>query len=471
MDIQKFINKFQSSIEVDYLKLVNLSENEVVIKNAFNVNYCNERTIVYFAERFIEANLPLFGLNPKFLLNEYNLTLNSTSGSPMKDFSFEVSGVSDGYHTNYIPDTCLSINGETYYIEYKVCESSFSYVKMANDYLKYRHYTYESKVDTYFIFVNFTKEKMGSISIPTLRYDTLKDPKYQIIFGDIKREDIDFDARVFIKKSAIEKNSIDLVEVELIGILDEIIDNSGPFSGKDGDEKFSTTSLIENNVFYQSKGICGSNVLTSNFIKENYWMIDNLYNYFLSNSLKYFSNNLKLSEFEFDEFAESGAYFNNTVKNLNKNSRALMNDASYNITYRKSYWVIYLLKKFCENNNLNFFDKFTLYNEKMQNDYLLLAKEIGYFHKDDDATSFNYLCYKLTYLIHGLFDLLYVKDDNGKLCEKPEIKYSKCKSRIINNIEKIKARIGYKQREKINYEKIESIRDVAISILISSLNK
>lgn len=466
MDIQKFINEYQNSLEIDYLHLFNLSESEVVSKNEFSINYCNERTIVYFTEKYLEVNLPKFSLIPNFLFNEYNIKLNSSSASPMLDFSSDVSGVSDGYHTNYIPDTCMSIGGETYYIEYKVCASSFSYVKMASDYLKYRHYTYDSKVNTYFIFVNFTREIVGYTSLPTIRYEKTKDPKYQILSKGIKPEDIDSDARVFIiKTNTGDKPSAILDTSDFIDILDDIVDQSSLFSSNDGDEVFTNTNLIENNIFYQSKGVCGSNVITSNFIKANFAMIDDLYKHFMEKGFLYFTNNLKLNDFSNEDFAESGKYFTSIVKHLNKDSREQMNDASYNITYRKSCWVIYLLKKFCENNNLDYFNKFSFNNEKMQKDYNLLVEEMDYFHKNDDATHFNYLCYKLTYLIHGLYELLYTKDDKGNLQEKPELEYSKCKSHIINNIEKIKEFLGYSKRDKIDYSNIETIKTIAVSIL------
>ena len=450
-DIQKFINEYQNSLETDYLHLFNLSESEVVSKNEFSINYCNERTIVYFTEKFLELNLPKFGLMPDFLLNEYTIKLKHASASLMLDFSTEVSGISDGYHTNYVPDTCFSVGGETYYIEYKVCDSSFSYIKMASDYLKYRHYTFDSKVNTYFIFVNFTKEIVGYTNMPTIRYEKTKDPKYQILSSGIKPKDIDFNARVFIKKTKVDgKSLVTLDTSDFIDVLDDIVDDSNLFSDRDGDEKFTSTNLIENNIFYQSKGVCGSNVITSNFIKSNYSMIDNLYSHFMEKGFLYFPSNLKLDDFNYDDFTESGKYFTSIVKRLNKDSREKMNDASYNITYRKSCWVIYLLKKFCENNKLDYFNNFSFSNKKTQNDYKSLVDEIDYFHKNDDATNFNYLCYKLTFLIHGVYELFFIKDDKGNLREKPELEYSKCKGRIINNIEKIKQLLGYRKREKID---------------------
>ena len=470
MDIQCLINKFQLSLETEYVDIITRSEINVVSKNLFTVNYCNERSLSYFSEKFIEENFPSFGLNIDFLINEYLIKLEESSLSSIPDFSDDIEGVKDESKSMFIPDCCFSLNKETYYLEFKVCSSLFSYIKLASDYLKFKHYTFNSTVPAYFIYVNFTKDMKGSIHVPTIRYDMAQEPKYQFISSKLKSSDIDTNARIFIAKTEKQDGDYNNTNEELVRTLDEIVKNSRIFSEADGDEKFAATDPIDTNVFYSAKGVLGSKVILSNFVKNHIDLINMLYDYFEEHASELLGPNFKLRELEYDDFVNASKYFNNIIKNLTEKYESNINEASYNVSYKKSYWIIYLLKKFCENYQLTIFDSFSLSNEKVQKDYELLMNDIDFFHKYDKSKEFTYLCFKLTYLIHNLYSFLYEKDEVGKLTIRQEALSSKQKSKVINCLEGIKTSIGYRKREKISYDNPIEIKKIVLSILELALN-
>ncbi len=475
MDIQTLVNDFEYSLATEYYSIVETCEKSFVSNEFFSINYCNERTIVYFAEKYIEEKCPnLIGNTSHFLLNEFFIKIKNNSLWENDDYSRFVDEVKDDKCLTNIPDTCLYFDNQIVFIEYKVCESSFSYIKLASDYIKYKRYSNLFSIPTRFIYLNFTKNRIDGIEIPTLKYNQNCNPKIEFLKDVLTRKDIERNARVFISEKDTHESKPDIILLNTNGFetaVDEISNNAENFLDENGDERFAKTDVLSKNIFYNLKGICGSNVILSQFVRNNFVGINKLFRFFLNNKYRYFSKDKKADNFIEQDFDDLGDHFTNIIHKLSKlPGETRINKATYNVSYKRSYWIIYLLKHFCKINKIAILEEIIFDDDKVKKDYEELERSIDFYHRKDDPEDFNYFCYQLTFLIFTIYDLLYEKDDNGKILrEKPETVFATCKANIIKNVEKIKTILGYKAREPINYDDNNTLKDISTKIVLKSI--
>lgn len=427
--IQEIINLFQKELETNYFELCTKCESDVVSFNSYSVNFCNERTIGHFCEDFIQNNFSTFKLIPISLLNEFSIKMDPSTAKSLPDFSSEVSEAKDSKGIYYSPDSCFLVDDKIIYIEYKVMKSSFSYIKLARDYLKFKHYSHNSKKESWFVYVYLSENTSLKPVVPTILLPGKTEPKYQYISKIVSRSSIDKTARVFIYRPEIGKDKEDdtpidspLLPDNLLGNLDSILDNCSNFDVADSNGIFNQSKQLSRNVFYVNRGAYGSKVATSYQIRQKYFEIKELFDWFVKNHKSLVLTSQKTINFDSDfladidsnDFKESSLYFSNQIKKLNEDKKNAINGLTFNVTYRRSLWIILLFKKFAEDNNLSYFSNIKFEDEKDNKDFQAIWDDLKERYKDQFKHRFDSLCFELMVLIVNSIPFIY-KIENDKV--------------------------------------------------------
>lgn len=360
---EDLINKLESGINNLYIPLCK-SIKKYDKMSDYIVDICNERSIAFFSNTLI-SNIVFHDSFKVF--SELNIKPNKTILLGTKT----INGSTKEYKRNMIPDGYYIGSGnKQYFIEYKVEKKYFRYVELANDFLKFFTYTNHSKIDSTFLYFDFKVNcDKYSYPIPTLvskEHDLClcqitSSMKEESIIDDasLYYYEIDNSSRIYLPKTINDDNvSIEKVQkcTYLYSSIISIIEENDYLNNPNESNNYIN---FQGNQYYKARNIYKNNVLTSNFLKQNYKEIDIAYTFFKENSSffedcfkKIFAKNggrfidikeMKIINFEQFE-AWSTNYFNNFINNLNKNFKKSNNTIYY--SYNRRSTIIYIIIHF-----------------------------------------------------------------------------------------------------------------------------
>lgn len=286
MKYEYIMKKLADSLDVDYVKNCNEIERNVFFLMNLQNNYCNERTVAYYSTYFFHKSL-IDNVNDLHVLNELNFKrLFYISKKEKTELNDEVDNLANEDYKNRLePDAFIMFEmlGKkyNYFIEYKVHKNSFTYFKLANDYLKYKIYTHQTNIDTKYVYLIFDKRSDG---MPSIVKDGETNPKIQYLKKKIKKAEIDKKANVFIYDRDIENKDdekgdkiLTNKEIDLLLKFDKKLSKLEELSDA---VDLNSIEDYSQNVFIKNIGCLGTNVSTASALQYCYIDIKNIYNHF-----------------------------------------------------------------------------------------------------------------------------------------------------------------------------------------------
>lgn len=469
----------------EYTNIISTLNVNVFAKLDVKNNPCAERTLAFFSNNILEEYLHANHYDI-LMMSEVHIVPNIVLSNTTKSMYAKKTGLSkisikNKYNGMMVPDTLISIknNNETfnYFLEYKVHQNSFSYIKLAYDYLKYKIYTHNSLINTKFVYIIFNNG-----SKPTIVTEPNKLPKIQFIHDIINKKMIDKTANVFIYDSnifhdIIEKKSVDkIVGIKELNKLENIINSINIIENNCSNITYENIEDISDNVYLKNLDALGKKVVTSKLMINHYELIKNIANNLCLNVNELINNineidNQKIKNEE-QLYKWMRDYYYNFIKLMYNQDKPRVNEAISKIVKRKSMMFLILLKKFCEINGIEDF-KIKFRNFKEENDYNNYRNNyfIKYFHTEAGyKEKFNALIKTILYYIINLYKVVYENDeglieidDNNNACYNENYKIFLEKKKIIDSIASIKYLFLLNHKDKIEWQ--SDISELGESIL------
>ncbi len=471
---QVIVNTVQERIEKYQQVLSNININVQPLFD-FNINYKNERSIASFITYELFEIFNDLGMTDVSVLNEMDLRLNSTiTDQQISEIESCVDqALINAKKKKFIPDTFVTFldtdnNRISIFVEYKV-NSSFKYLQLANDYIKFKHYSINSTTKPYFVYVLLNPNDNGLLI--TLKNNTLTNPKYQLIDVTINEQAIDSTANIFIYKN--EDTNSNLSD-DLLNIVDEINKKMEDFNLLALDNSFDEIFNYGENAYYTNMGKFASRVLTSQRIRKKYSEILRLFN-----TIKQYEGVIEVPEDSFitledfksdsintDFFIEKlTRYFNNQIRNQTSEDENDINNAEFSYSRKRALWIQMLLQKFSE----DFSETYELvhyYDPKEREDSIGIFERLQSAYNGHYKKNFNQLALGLIYYIVQLYKALFSLNEN-KLEYKKEFLAYEIKSSILKQIKKYRKTIGL-SRILIDWD--SNILDQGKEILVQVLS-
>ena len=471
--IKDIINKLEEQIEIANINSTYLDK-IISTQFDFSINFNNERTVASFLLNCIVEELNKLGLPYIDFYNEFDVTMNqtiSTEQAMLIEDEIEGTTLNESSVRKYVPDNYIFINkNDDFYhifIEYKK-NNKLDYMKLANDFLKFKIYTRNYDKNVIFIYVVFKP-------VTNKKTITLKNIKgtveYQLLNRSIEKKDIDKDKSIFIfKASDYEINSIKTKNIEQSVItIDESLRRLLDL-GYEGSYEFS----FKQSPYYATMGMFGPNVIVSNHLRYNYNKILTLFNEIRREdfnveipksgyiNLEQFRENIQFDEKIFTR--DLTKHFNSQINKITKEHADSISKSEFNFTRRKSFWITILLHKFCRDNGIkiSFFDLSVV---KESEDIVKSVEHLDAVYKSKD--NFNMLCIGLVYYIVKLYSLIMNYSNNIAKLSDAYLSHKKVDI-LLDNIKKISKIFTIKFDLK---EYQENFVDTSIKFLNELINK
>ena len=389
------------------------------------------------------------GFSEVYVINEYYITLDTVISNEEADIiENEVQDFSADYRNQklFIPDNFVSGVPNDYdlplpfFIEYKV-GNNFEYIKLANDFLKYKYYTLKADSNSVFIYIIFNPIEKGLK--PTLILNTESYPIIQKIENHLSETGLNEEASFFIFETTPKENiSVELYKTSnKLDLITKYIDKI-----EDLDIAFSEITDFEQNAYYLKQHIFGVNVMIAKRIRREFQKIKSLYESIeqkenlLTNipDQSYFSSELFSNEDNIDIevfIMELARHFNNEIRVLPNEKRKQIQKNKFNYISKKSLWVLLLIQKYASDNNLDYsYDNFESEEEREAFNEDLEKLDQAYFNQIE---KFNQLAIGLIVYIVKLYDVLFIENEDNQLILKEQYEAFKIKKKLIENIKKI----------------------------------
>ncbi|MCH3977245.1 MAG: hypothetical protein LKE36_06670 [Bacilli bacterium] len=441
-----------------------LNTSVIVPHYNFNVNYCNERTVAYYISTRLYTILRSVGINAQSIISEFNISLRDPllPGEIAAAESDSI-GADRAYGTWFIPDTYLRLQTGTNqftdsFIEFKNSDN-YKYLSLANDFLKYRFYTFRSIQESLFVFVilNSTDRTPNT---PTLLNGISPSPVYQIITPPLSIHVVDPNASVyFINSSSFTKPAIFPYSPSLIKLLDGLLISIDEIINKAQNIEYSSIPNLDGNYYYSRKGKFAPNVIEARIIQNKYRDILGIFD-----SISQMNDQdiilpaetfIRIQDFrdtsgiDADRFStEITNYFVNQIRNQLDRIGAAPNKYAFKINRRRALWILLLIDKFSKDNQLGFDLTSDIGSDEEKTDGERLRAILNDAYGNSTyLENFNMLCLGLVFYIVNLYRLIYIIPEHE---EDIELSYSTNyiafneKKKILRLLTKITASLGIK---------------------------
>lgn len=476
--INKIINELERKIEILNNKSVDLDK-KISTPFAFSINFNNERTIATFMLGFIVSELEKLNLSDIIFYNEFDITMdNSLTETEQRDLLEEIEDVTkkESPIKKYIPDNYIYIttkDNKTYhlFIEYKI-NNKLNYIKLANDFLKFKIYTRNFQENVVFIYV--VLKPIDNKKTVTLK-NSLGTVEYQILNKIIEKKNIDTDKSVFIFESidfALNYQTSNLIE-ESVNRIDESIYRLLELE-YDGSYNFE----YNDSHYIKMMGKFGPNVISSEYLRRKYIKIRTLHDELLSHKIEIilpddtyidieqFDNSRSINEELFiNKLAD---HFNYQIKKITDEHRKLIVKSEFNYTRRKSFWITILLHKFC--NDYQIPTSFFVYDNSPE------SKDIQESINNLDNIyglknpNFSMLCLGLVFYIVKLYNQIMSIDNEIAVYSKEYLSYKKIDS-MFDNLKKISKIFNIDFNLKDYHENFINTSFLFLNQLLNKLSK
>lgn len=490
---QVAINFLENKLSTEYIKIATKMKNNIFDRLSLTHNYCAERTLAYFSNNIFIEYLNKYNIE-KYIMSEVQITPNIQLSQTTKAMYAKKVGINkplknELYNGILVPDTVILLENELfnscYFIEYKIHHNSFSYIKLAYDYLKYKVYTHNSTIDNKFIYIIF-----NHAPIPTLITSPNIEPKIQFIDDIITKKIIDKTANVFIYdykiiSDEIEENSIDdiigikeLINLEKVMKSLDVIENSSSIN-------YDEITDLSENIYLKNINVLGKKVANSQLMIKYYKDLKQTTNdlnitveELIKDANKYSEKPIN-NEKELYEWMKK--YYNNYNYKMFTQVITNNNDAISKVVKRKTMMFLITFNKFCEINDVTGCSIF-LRSEKEQKDYDELCKTtfMSEYHRDgENKEKLSILVKSILYFITNLYNVMY-EDENGNLIVDEEgnvsfnDKYSIYleKKKIIEAISTIKYLFSIGKKTKVTWESdINKLGEELLKLIVNKTLK
>jgi hypothetical protein len=226
----------------------------------------------------------------------------------------------------------------------------------------------------------------------------------------------------------------------LINIADTIEEiNSMSLS----DDDVIEAKNIQDNPYYQKSDSFSPNVMVAKVLKENITVINEIYNYIKDNRMDIplqTETRITTEQFLSRSIEDDASFIDATVRHFRNHlqyqlgdERNSIDDTAFNANYRKSIWVLSVIYKFVELNDIKIIRSKELYEKtKTAINKNLDRLEPGY-QRDESKRSLNTLALSLIYFIRELYGLIYVETQSG-LEENTSYKAFKMRRSLLRQI-------------------------------------
>lgn len=487
---QAIINYLENKLSTDYVKIAIELKNNIFDRLSLTHNYCAERTLAFFSNNIFIEYLKKYNIE-NYIMSEVQVTPNvhlsyTTKSMYAKKVNIIKPLKKDLYNGMLVPDSVIFLKGDLfnncYFIEYKVHHNSFSYIKLAYDYLKYKVYTHNSTIDTKFVYIIFNSASNPSlITLPNI------EPKIQFISDIITKKTIDKTANVFIYDYKTISDKIEEKAVEDVIGIKELKNLEKVIKSLDVIENFSSINYDEiqdlsENIYLKNIDALGKKVVNSQLMIKYYNVLkqtENALNITVEELIKdanKFSEGPINNEQELYQWMVK--YYNNYIKQMFDQVNTSNNDAISKVIKRKTMMFLITFNKFCEINSIKgCYINFK--NEKEQNDYNTLSETafISKFHRNGETKEkFNTLVKSVLYFIKNLYKVMYedengnlITDDEGNISFNEEYLIYLEKKKIIEAISKIKYLFSKGKNSKVTWK--NDINELGEELLKLMVNK
>lgn len=421
----------------------------------FNIKFDNERSIAYFVSNKLETLFRKHIDGNAFFLNECALTTSKGFNTEeMKDIGKDIESINESIESEmrlkkekrkFIPDLLISTDFVNGFIEYK-CEIKYQYIKLANDYLKYKLYTKDSTKDSFFVYIIFRK-KDGII------LDCSYEEKYKKLDETLQKSDLNEDISIYIHYKDHNNEIKDMTETiynERIEVLNRTENKVKELLELGDFERFNNVIDYSNCYFHQQLNKIGKNVISANIISNNIELIQELFVIFLEKANKSelkgvkgnvllkliketgysYNSNIALDE----ELQKITQKYNEDIKKVHGEAKSTMSKDNFSVSYKRSNWIIILILMCCKIN-----DVVPTIHEKKFNDLMTHfddnINKFEHIYQADHSLS-SYLAFGLLYYIVNYYTLIYTLVDNEKVEFNEDYKFYKYKKEIITEINK-----------------------------------
>ena len=486
---QMIINYLENKLSNDYVKITTELKDNIFDRLFLSHNNCAERTLAYFSNNILYEYLDKYNME-KYIMSEVQITpkiqlSETTKIMYAKKVDIKKLLKKDLYNNMLVPDTVILLKNEVYnycyFIEYKVHHGSFSYIKLAYDYLKYKVYTHYSTIDTKFVYIIF-----NGGSKPTLVTLPNTEPKIQYIDDIITKNIIDKTANVFIYdyeilNDTIEENSVeDVIGIKELKKLEKIIKSLDIIENVSSINYDEIQDLSEN-IYLKNIDALGKKVVNSQLMIKYYNVLKTT-----ENTLNFTVDDLiqdanKFSEKPINDEEELYQwminYYNNYINQMFDQVTTNNNDAISKVVKKKTMMFLITFNKFCKINGLTgcFI---VLKNEKEKNDYEELCKTAfmsDYHREGENKEKFNILIKTILYFITRLYNIMY-EDENGNIVldDEGNISFNENylvyleKKKIIEAISTIKYLFSIGNKTKVTWENdINQLGENLLKIIVN----
>lgn len=475
---QDVINRIENSLS-EYRKTLARIDANVIPLYDFKVNYKNERSIAAFITYQLEKILMDLRMKDVDVMNELDIRINQNiTEEQARDIESTVDqAIIKVKKKKFIPDTFATFSNHekviSLFIEYKV-NNSFKYIQLANDYIKFKHYSMNHRANPYFVYVliNHDTDKL----LMSIKHKDEKFPKYQLIDSVIKEKKIDDNANVFIHKS--EKSS-QTYSSKVLNVIEGIDEKINKFDLLTLEKNFEEVIDFGNNLYFANMGKFGSRVLISNRMRLKYPEILRLYEK-IKNYGKIIDvpddafisvDDFKKKNFENEEFINKlTIYFNNQISDQTRNEENKINNAAFNYSRKRSLWIQMLLQKFSEDIDSSY-ELIHFYNNKEKEDSRGIFINLQKVYQGKYKKNFNQLALGLIYYTVHLYEALF-EITADKLEFKKEFTAYELKSLLIKDIKKYRKLLGM-SKKNIEWDSsmIEHGAEILMHISNNSINR
>ncbi|PPE06085.1 hypothetical protein [Williamsoniiplasma lucivorax] len=316
---------------------------------------------------------------------------------------------------NFIPDTLVQIDTlneqqKLFFVEFKI-EKDFKLCKLANDYLKFKYYTQNAKANISFVYITLKQQKIDNLKLPFIN---INGNNVDFIDKKLDVDKINKDANIFVFSPMWndgEPNPSPKINFKTLILSQKITNEIEKQNLNLENDSFALNDYLK----YISKFKFGKEVIFANVIKKSFNKINELH----ISLLNFINNNelgiplpeetyLTIKEFADDnvlnienfitEFAE---HLDNSI--VKKSMDNTINRAEYNVTYKRSLWIILIMEKLSRDLELGIsFLQGNILKSKELKDATILIYKLDSNYKNS-TPNFNKLALGVVHYIRNLY--------------------------------------------------------------------
>lgn len=329
------------------------------------------------------------------------------------------------------------------FIEYKVSKL-FKYLSLAEDYLKYKIYTYYNEDKTAFVFITFDNKDI----YPTV----LKagSPQYVLLSKIISKSMFSKDDRIFIyiPRKTINSNNGDIsfepVLTKSYKVLNKISHITDKMSEEDIENKLH--NKLRDNFYCSNINSFKNNVLTAHILVSNYQnFIFPLFNELFTKGI---IDDKEISQDTLNKMKKEFKELERTFFSDGKN-KSLRDGLSTG--YKSSFYILLLFNAIAKANHLDFSPKLHTLNVDTKNGQeninykAILEEKTKLIMESNNGRNLSFLSYNLLIFVVKLYKTIFEFNEDGEYRFNKEYELFKSATRLQTLINELRKIVGFKE--------------------------